>query len=56
MPCPHGAASATAELPRRTALGYRTFRCRAHPRPYEAVHGWVVAMAEKAGVVAEEHG
>ncbi len=29
MPCPHCAASATTELPRRTALGYRTFRCRA---------------------------
>src|SRR5438445_10978671 len=27
MPCPHCAESATAELPRRTALGYRTFRC-----------------------------
>ncbi len=29
MPCPHCAASATTEQPRRTALGYRTFRCRA---------------------------
>ena len=29
MPCPHCATTATAELPRRTALGYRTFRCRA---------------------------
>lgn len=28
MPCPHCAATATAEQPRRTALGYRTFRCR----------------------------
>ena len=27
MPCPHCAAPATAEQPRRTALGYRTFRC-----------------------------
>ncbi len=27
MPCPHGAAPETAEQPRRTALGYRTFRC-----------------------------
>ncbi len=29
MPCPHCAATATIEQPRRTALGYRTFRCRA---------------------------
>jgi len=29
VPCPHCAATATAEQPRRTALGYRTFRCRA---------------------------
>jgi len=29
MPCPQCAATATAEQPRRTALGYRTFRCRA---------------------------
>ncbi len=29
MPCPHCAATVTAELPRRAALGYRTFRCRA---------------------------
>ncbi len=28
VPCPHCAATATAEQPRRTALGYRTFRCR----------------------------
>ena len=28
MPCPCCAATATAEEPRRTALGYRTFRCR----------------------------
>ena len=27
MPCLHGAATAAAEQPRRTALGYRTFRC-----------------------------
>lgn len=26
-PCPHRAASESAEQPRRTALGYRTFRC-----------------------------
>ena len=28
MPCPHCAATATTEQSRRTALGYRTFRCR----------------------------
>lgn len=27
MPCPYCAATATAEQPRRTALGYPTFRC-----------------------------
>jgi len=27
VPCPHCAATATVEQPRRTALGYRTFRC-----------------------------
>ena len=27
MPCPHCGQTAAAELPRRTALGYRTFRC-----------------------------
>src|SRR3954451_10666495 len=27
VPCPHGAAPATTEQPRRTALGDRTFRC-----------------------------
>ncbi len=27
MPCPHCAATTVAEQPRRTALGYRTFRC-----------------------------
>ena len=27
MPCPHCAATATAEQSRRTALGYRSFRC-----------------------------
>ncbi len=34
MPCPHCAASATAEQPRRSALGYRTFRCRACRRGF----------------------
>ncbi len=27
MPCPHCAATAAAEQRKRTALGYRTFRC-----------------------------
>ncbi len=27
MPCPHCAATAAIEQPRRTALGYRSFRC-----------------------------
>ncbi len=27
MPCPQCVATATVEQPRRTALGYRTFRC-----------------------------
>lgn len=34
MPCPHCAATATIEQPRRTALGYRTFRCRACRRAF----------------------
>ena len=29
MPCPRCAATVTTEQLRRTALGYRTFRCRA---------------------------
>jgi len=29
VPCPYCAETATTEQPRRTALGYRTFRCRA---------------------------
>ncbi len=28
MPCPYCAATATTERPKRTTLGYRTFRCR----------------------------
>jgi len=32
VPCPHCTTTATAELPRRTALGYRTFRCHACKR------------------------
>jgi transposase-like protein len=27
MPCPHCTTTATTELPKRTTLGYRTFRC-----------------------------
>ncbi len=34
MPGPHGAATVTTEQPRRTALGYRTFRCRACRRGF----------------------
>ncbi len=34
MPCPHCAATATTEQPRRTALGSRTFRCRACRRAF----------------------
>ncbi len=29
MPCPYCAVTATTKQPRRTALGCRTFRCRA---------------------------
>ncbi len=39
MPCPHCAASATTEQPRRTALGYRTFRCRACRRAFNERSG-----------------
>ncbi len=34
MPCPHCAARLTTEQPRRTALGSRTFRCRACRRGF----------------------
>ena len=34
MPCPHCAATATTEQARRTALGYRPFRCRASRRVF----------------------
>jgi putative transposase len=34
VPCPHCAATATTEQPRRTALGYRTFRCRTCRRAF----------------------
>ena len=34
MPCPYCAATATTERPRRTALGERTFRCRACRRMF----------------------
>lgn len=34
MPCPHCLAAETAEQPRRTVLGYRSFRCRACRRTF----------------------
>ncbi len=34
MPCPHCTSPATTERPRRTSLGYRTFRCRACRRVF----------------------
>jgi transposase-like protein len=34
VPCPHCATTATIEQPRRTALGYRTYRCRACHRTF----------------------
>lgn len=34
MPCLHCAATVTADQPRRTALGYRAFRCRACRRMF----------------------
>ncbi len=34
MPCPHCAAATTAERAKRTALGYRTFRCHACRRTF----------------------
>jgi putative transposase len=34
VPCPHCAVPTTTALPRRTALGYRTFRCRACRRVF----------------------
>ena len=34
MPCPSCAATAATEQPRRTALGYRTFRCQACRRVF----------------------
>jgi len=34
VPCPECAATATSEQPQRTALGYRTFRCRACRRVF----------------------
>ncbi len=39
MPCPHCAATATAACPRRTALGYRTFRCRGCQRGFNERSG-----------------
>jgi len=34
VPCPHCVTTATAEQPRRTALGYRTFRCHGCRRSF----------------------
>ena len=34
MPCPHCAVTATAERAKRTALGYRTYRCQACRRTF----------------------
>ncbi len=34
MPCPHCAATRTTELPKRTQLGYRSFRCSACRRQF----------------------
>ncbi len=39
MPCPHCGASATTECPKRTALGYRTFHCRACRRTFNERSG-----------------
>ena len=39
MPCPHCAEPETTEQPRRTALGYRAFRCRACRRVFNARTG-----------------
>ena len=35
MPCPHCAEPTPADLPRRTALGYRTFRCPCCRRSFD---------------------
>ena len=34
MPCPHCTSATTTERPRRTSLGYRTFRCGACRRVF----------------------
>ncbi len=34
MPCPHCASTATTERPKRTTLGYRTYRCHACRRSF----------------------
>ncbi len=39
MPCPHCAATPATEQPRRTALGYRTFRCCACRRVFNERSG-----------------
>jgi len=41
VPCPHCAATATTKRPRRTALGYRTFHCRACRRIFHERTGTV---------------
>jgi len=39
VPCPHCAATAIAEQARRTTPGYRTLRCRACRRMFNARTG-----------------
>jgi transposase-like protein len=39
MPCPHCAASTTAERLRRTAQGYRIFRCGTCCRAFAVLRG-----------------
>src|SRR3712207_948378 len=39
MTCPHCAATTTTELPKRTQLGYRIFRCSACRRQFNARTG-----------------
>jgi len=52
VPCPHCAATATAEQPRRTALGYRTFRGeQTSPRPLR--HIFALSGGRESGGVGE---
>ena len=39
MPCPHCGSSRTQEQPKRTSLGYRTFRCAACTRRFNERSG-----------------